>query len=295
MQSLCFGWISGRNSGGAQPMGGQAASTEVTMACPTCGADTPDWALQCPSCGAPLSPAVAPAGSSEPPSALGGWSAPPPSEPGGWSAPPPPSTPPPSAGWGAPQPASPSGSWGAPQVEGGWNPPDGGQGSYPPPGGYPPPGQQPPPYPGGSGSFGGPGYGGAPMGSRIGQYSGWWYRVGATIIDALILGVVNSILQLALKDFGLLLALLVGLAYNGYFLSSRGQTVGMMALGTRVADANTGANISFWRGVGRYAFEELLLVLLFVPWLVDVLFPLWDGRKQTLHDKVVNTVIVHSR
>jgi RDD family len=31
---------------------------------------------------------------------------------------------------------------------------------------------------------------------------------------------------------------------------------------------------------------------LFVPWIVDMLFPLWDSRKQTLHDKVTGALVL---
>ena len=32
--------------------------------------------------------------------------------------------------------------------------------------------------------------------------------------------------------------------------------------------------------------------LLLIPGLLDVLSPLWDGRRQTWHDKAVNSVVV---
>jgi len=31
---------------------------------------------------------------------------------------------------------------------------------------------------------------------------------------------------------------------------------------------------------------------LFFPWVLDVLFPLWDAKNQTLHDKVAGTVVI---
>lgn len=32
-----------------------------------------------------------------------------------------------------------------------------------------------------------------------------------------------------------------------------------------------------------------------IPWVLDWLWPLWDDRRQSLHDKVVDTVVVHER
>jgi uncharacterized RDD family membrane protein YckC len=66
----------------------------------------------------------------------------------------------------------------------------------------------------------------------------------------------------------------------------------MMAVSVRAVDEGTGGPIGFWRGLGRAAFEWLLWVVFFVPWVVDMLFPLWDVRHQTLHDKVSRTVVV---
>ena len=36
----------------------------------------------------------------------------------------------------------------------------------------------------------------------------------------------------------------------------------------------------------------LLAVLFVIPWIIDMLWPLWDDRNQTLHDKVVGTVVL---
>ena len=74
--------------------------------------------------------------------------------------------------------------------------------------------------------------------------------------------------------------------------SARGQTVGMMALKTRVVTADQGTPLGFWRAAGRAAFEYLLFVLVVIPWVLDMLWPLWDARNQTLHDKISGTVVV---
>lgn len=66
----------------------------------------------------------------------------------------------------------------------------------------------------------------------------------------------------------------------------------MMAVGAKAVDAVSGAPIGHARALGRGLFEYLMLFLLVVPWLVDMLFPLWDPRRQTLHDKVTNTVVI---
>jgi uncharacterized RDD family membrane protein YckC len=81
-------------------------------------------------------------------------------------------------------------------------------------------------------------------------------------------------------------------ALNG---SRRGQTVGKIALGIAVRDARRAAPIGFWRGLGRYLITVVFTVALFVPYVIDSLAPLWDGRRQAWHDKVARSVVVDLR
>jgi uncharacterized RDD family membrane protein YckC len=66
----------------------------------------------------------------------------------------------------------------------------------------------------------------------------------------------------------------------------------MMLVGIRAIDQQQGGAIGFARALGRAAFEYLMAILLFVPWIIDMLFPLWDPSNQTLHDKVTRTVVI---
>jgi uncharacterized RDD family membrane protein YckC len=77
--------------------------------------------------------------------------------------------------------------------------------------------------------------------------------------------------------------------------SKKGQTVGKMALNISVRDAQTAGPIGFWRGVGRFSMEIVFQLLLFVPFVVDNLSPLWDARKQAWHDKVARSVVIDLR
>jgi len=77
--------------------------------------------------------------------------------------------------------------------------------------------------------------------------------------------------------------------------SRRGQTLGMMVAGTRAVRASTGEPIGYPAALGRATFEWLLAVLLFLPWVIDMLFPIWDPRNQTLHDKFSGTVVIQTR
>ena len=74
--------------------------------------------------------------------------------------------------------------------------------------------------------------------------------------------------------------------------SRRGQTVGKMALGIAVRDARNGEPIGFWRALGRYVITLVFSVALYVPYILDSLAPLWDGRRQAWHDKVAHSVVI---
>src|ERR1700733_5827182 len=72
----------------------------------------------------------------------------------------------------------------------------------------------------------------ADHGDASGPRAGFWRRFGASIIDGIILFVVEIILRAALKGAGQGLSVIVSLAYFTLFVgASRGQTPGMSALG----------------------------------------------------------------
>jgi len=199
-------------------------------------------------------------------------------------------TPPPQDPWAG----SGSGEEPPPPPGGGYPPPPPSWQQPPPSGGYPPPPpawQQPP------GAYGTPGAGYEPPGvyggTPGGTLAGWWLRVGATIIDGLVLIIPNYILRIAGGSVGgPLLSLILDAAYITLMLSRRGQTVGNMAVRTRVVDSRTGGPISGGKALGRWAAEFVLVILFFIPWVLDVLWPLWDRENQTLHDKMAGTVVL---
>jgi uncharacterized RDD family membrane protein YckC len=92
---------------------------------------------------------------------------------------------------------------------------------------------------------------------------------------------------------GVLLSPLIVVVYGTLMCGgTRGQTLGMMVARTRAVKLSTGGPIGYWAALGRALFEELMSALLFFPWVLDILFPLWDAKKQTLHDKVSGTIVV---
>jgi uncharacterized RDD family membrane protein YckC len=152
----------------------------------------------------------------------------------------------------------------------------------------------------------------------------WWKRLVAFIVDGIVLGIglffvflVIGIVANASRSpagaggstttssqahgaavlVGLLIIVLLGSIPFGLYYGLmngrwRGQTVGKLALSIAVRDARTGALIGFWRGFGRYMITIVFWLLLFVPYLLDSLAPLWNKRRQAWHDEIVHSVVV---
>jgi len=90
---------------------------------------------------------------------------------------------------------------------------------------------------------------------------------------------------------GIAMAVLA-VVFSAYFYCkkvSQGQSWGQKVMGTRIVDAQTGASITTGRAFGRLIFRTFISPVL--CWL-GFLWMLWDPRKQTWHDKVVNTIVI---
>jgi uncharacterized RDD family membrane protein YckC len=149
----------------------------------------------------------------------------------------------------------------------------------------------------------------------------WWKRVVAFFIDAVILWVVNLILGAILGGFldftteptfnpntgqieggsgffvGLILGnvilALVGIAYHVFFNGNeKGQTPGKMVMKIQVRSEATGGPAGYGKAALRYIVGGVLFLLCIVPGVVDLLFPLWDPKRQTIHDKAANTLVI---
>lgn len=195
-----------------------------------------------------------------------------------------------------------------PPPPGGGTPPPGG----PPPGDTPPPGGPPPPF----GKQ--PPYGAPPPGQPYGTGAGdplagmpplahRGKRLLARIIDAIIIGVpLGVILYFAFGGYAYdtnlrnfwqdLIYALVYFAYDGYMLTTRGQTVGKMLMRIRVAMLDSGSTPEGrpgWTRAAVYALPPIVPCCGAVFWLVNVLWCLWDRPyHQCLHDKAAKTVVV---
>jgi uncharacterized RDD family membrane protein YckC len=127
------------------------------------------------------------------------------------------------------------------------------------------------------------------MAEASGPRASFGQRLGAGIIDAIIVGVISLILRLVLGTSGQALGLLVGLAYTTYLEGgTTGQSIGKRVLGIRVVDAQSGGPI----GYGRGAIRWLVGIVSAIPIFLGYLWMLWDGEKQTWHDKASTSYVV---
>lgn len=94
---------------------------------------------------------------------------------------------------------------------------------------------------------------------------------------------------------------LVALAYNVFFLTWRSATPGKLVTGISVRERSRPGVLTRTTALRRYGFVFVLLLLQNVPalglfavlvWVLDLLWPLWDDKRQALHDKVAGTNVV---
>jgi uncharacterized RDD family membrane protein YckC len=123
----------------------------------------------------------------------------------------------------------------------------------------------------------------------VGPAAGWWPRFGAWLVDAIILAIVNTILRVLLgTHVGTGIGIVIDAAYFTYFHGRTGQTPGDAALGIRVVDVRDRPGEPI--GYGRAFIRWLVSIVSGVVILLGYFWMLWDGQKQTWHDKAVGSV-----
>jgi uncharacterized RDD family membrane protein YckC len=150
-----------------------------------------------------------------------------------------------------------------------------------------------------------------PSGPVTYELASWGIRAGAYLIDALAIAVVPFIVGVAVlvvdgdsddsRQLAQTLIYVVGipiaLLYAPLLLMRRGarngQTLGKHALGIRVVRED-GEQMTIGSGLMREVIGRQLVVAFTYGLyaVVDYLFPLWDARRQCLHDKVGQTRVV---
>ena len=138
-----------------------------------------------------------------------------------------------------------------------------------------------------------------PKGAELAGY-GW--RVLGFLIDGLIIGFVSSLIYRGLSNNALayfFVGDVIRIAYGAFFLSYwKGQTPGMRIFRLRCVDEENRTSLSQQQPWIRSVSAEVMAALgsLFLPLLLveaaDLLWPVFDAKNQTLHDKIAKTVVV---
>jgi uncharacterized RDD family membrane protein YckC len=146
---------------------------------------------------------------------------------------------------------------------------------------------------------------------RIPQYAGFWTRIGAFIIDCVVIAVFIAVYNLVTTIFsGQILALgpsprtesgyyatsfvilliqmgLVVVYYAGFESSAWQATPGKLAAGIRVTKVD-GERVSFLQAVARHIASGFSWILFSIGYLIQP----FTQRRQTLHDLITGTVVV---
>lgn len=136
------------------------------------------------------------------------------------------------------------------------------------------------------------------------EYVGFWPRVGASIIDTILLMILTYPLLYLIYGSAYLesSALIHGPA--DFIISwvapavlvvwlwvVRGQTPGKMAIGATIVDAETGEPISTGKAIIRYLGYFVSMIGLFIGYIwVGI-----DPKKQGWHDHIAGTVVIRKK
>jgi uncharacterized RDD family membrane protein YckC len=153
------------------------------------------------------------------------------------------------------------------------------------------------------------------------RYAGFWIRFVALLIDGIILGIVGFIVTFPLTLLGMggasvltrggddpsaalaalpaimataglsgIIRLVLNLAYEVYFLTSKGATIGKMALGLKVIRTD-GGPISMGLAVGRFFARFVSAIILCIGFIMAG----FDPQKRALHDRICNTYVIYAK
>lgn len=133
-------------------------------------------------------------------------------------------------------------------------------------------------------------------------YASFARRIAAYVLDSLIGGLLGAPFLLGMRITGdwsgnnfdttafyawglpgyvLVVVLII------YLEGEKGWTPGKRLLGMRVEDANRGGTLG-WR---RDLLRRVAFIVSVLPFYLGLLWPIWDRRRQTWHDKIARSVV----
>ena len=142
-----------------------------------------------------------------------------------------------------------------------------------------------------------------PLAGEI-QYVGFWARVGAAVIDTILIVLITSPLLVSVYGWAyygmdakssfvkgpadFVISWILPAVVSIWFWLRKQATPGKMAISAKVVDAKTGATLTVRQSIGRYLgyFVSTLPLGLGIFWVA------FDSRKQGWHDKLAGTVVI---
>jgi uncharacterized RDD family membrane protein YckC len=139
-----------------------------------------------------------------------------------------------------------------------------------------------------------------PPPTPAGGPAGWWSRVGATLLDGVIVFVpllLGGIILIISDTLATVLALvyLVAVFFYAPILLTvhEGQTWGKQAAGIRVVRMD-GSPVHLGRAFGR-EFLKLVFGATVILWVIDVLWPLRQPENRAWHDLATDTRVIRDQ
>jgi uncharacterized RDD family membrane protein YckC len=137
----------------------------------------------------------------------------------------------------------------------------------------------------------------APAGEMT--FAGFWIRVGAKIIDGVIITVVGFVLVflvnflirhvIAATILQNTIYIALSIFYSIYFLGKYSATPGKMACGLKVVRPD-GEKISYARACGRFFAEFLSSIILYIGYILVA----FDEERRALHDRICDTRVIRA-
>lgn len=121
------------------------------------------------------------------------------------------------------------------------------------------------------------------------EYAGFWLRLGAGVIDLLILGSVVGIIAYFFPSpiVWSTSGVAISIVYWMGFWVWRGQTPGKMAVGVKVIRTDS-SPVKWQCAICRCLGYVVSAITLFIGFI----WVAFDGRKQGIHDKIADTYVV---
>lgn len=131
------------------------------------------------------------------------------------------------------------------------------------------------------------------------HYASWGTRVGASLIDGILiiaLVVAAVLIGEATSTTNVLVAIAIGvwLLYEPICHAAWQRTLGKAAVGIRIAREVDEGRVGFFRAICRQVVK-LFWGLIPLLGLLNLLAPTWDKQRRTWHDAAAGTVVINGR